>query len=208
LFFAVLLMRVMVSDGAAAVSKRAEPEDAPSAPVVAAAAAVAITSAPQVKRPAIAVATRKTQPARPKAAQPQRAARKDAAPKVSPKVVAAKAAPSKPRAMLTSPKSAAGKRAAKPVAKGQQRLVRVTTAPVARAPRTGTAMATLRVNSLPWSEVFVDGNHVGNTPQTNLPLPAGRHKIKLVNTQLQMSKSFPVELKPGQVVTKTINLAP
>ena len=68
-------------------------------------------------------------------------------------------------------------------------------------------MGTLRVNSLPWSEVFVDGKPVGNTPQMGLPLPAGRHKIKLVNTPLEMSKVFSVELEPGQVVTKTINLS-
>ncbi len=38
---------------------------------------------------------------------------------------------------------------------------------------------TLVVNSLPWSEVFIDGRRRGNTPLPSLPLPAGEHRIEL-----------------------------
>ncbi|MEZ4248888.1 MAG: PEGA domain-containing protein [Polyangiales bacterium] len=38
---------------------------------------------------------------------------------------------------------------------------------------------TLVVNSLPWSEVYVDGRRRGNTPIPSLQLPAGDHRIEL-----------------------------
>jgi serine/threonine protein kinase len=38
---------------------------------------------------------------------------------------------------------------------------------------------TLVVNSLPWSEVYVDGRRRGNTPIPSLQLPAGEHRIEL-----------------------------
>jgi hypothetical protein len=46
----------------------------------------------------------------------------------------------------------------------------------AAAPR---GRGTLVVNSLPWSEVYVDGRRRGNTPIPSLQLPAGEHRIEL-----------------------------
>ncbi|MCZ7678816.1 MAG: protein kinase [Sandaracinaceae bacterium] len=45
----------------------------------------------------------------------------------------------------------------------------------------GGGPGTLRVNTTPWSQVFVDGRLIGNTPQMNISLPAGRYTITLVN---------------------------
>lgn len=69
---------------------------------------------------------------------------------------------------------------------------RMTTAPVEpitrierRSTATGSPMSaargrgTLVVNSLPWSEVFIDGRRRGNTPLPSLALPAGEHRIEL-----------------------------
>ena len=39
---------------------------------------------------------------------------------------------------------------------------------------------TLFVNATPWGSVYVDGRLVGNTPQTNLQLPAGTHRLRVV----------------------------
>jgi hypothetical protein len=78
-------------------------------------------------------------------------------------------------------------------------------APSAFAAPSGS-QASLRLNSRPWSQVFIDGRMIGNTPQLNLPLPAGHHKVKLVNPQLGMSKAFSVDLKAGKVVTKVVDL--
>jgi hypothetical protein len=74
--------------------------------------------------------------------------------------------------------------------------------PTEANPETGT----LRVNSRPWSQVFVDDNLVGNTPQANLQLNAGRHKIKLVNESMGYTRTFEITLKPGQTLTKVVNL--
>lgn len=81
-------------------------------------------------------------------------------------------------------------------------------APVAAAPARsgGGSSGTLRINSRPWSQVYVDGRLVGNTPQMNLALPAGSHKIKLVNPQLGMTKNVNVKIQPGKVETKIVDM--
>jgi hypothetical protein len=61
---------------------------------------------------------------------------------------------------------------------------------------------TLQVNSRPWSRVLVDGHFMGHTPQRALRLPAGLHRVLLVNDQLDMSKLFEVTISAGQVVTR------
>ena len=38
---------------------------------------------------------------------------------------------------------------------------------------------TLLINSRPWSQVFVDGRPIGNTPITRHTLSAGRHVVEL-----------------------------
>jgi hypothetical protein len=61
---------------------------------------------------------------------------------------------------------------------------------------------TLQVNSRPWSRVLVDGHFMGHTPQRALRLPAGLHRVLLVNDQLDMSKLFEVNIPAGEVVTR------
>lgn len=76
-------------------------------------------------------------------------------------------------------------------------------APAADSGRTGT----LRLNSRPWAQVLVDGRPVGNTPQPNLQLSAGKHKIQLSNPQLGLHKSVTVTIKAGEIATQVVNLA-
>ena len=64
----------------------------------------------------------------------------------------------------------------------------------------------LRINSRPWSKVFVDGRPMGNTPQMSLLLPTGKHRVKLVNPDFGLSKTIVVEIKRGEAVTKIVNL--
>ncbi|HKP61234.1 MAG TPA: PEGA domain-containing protein [Polyangiales bacterium] len=71
---------------------------------------------------------------------------------------------------------------------------------------TGGAGGMLRLNSRPWSQVYVDGRLVGNTPQMGLPLSPGNHSIRLVNAQMGLTKTFSVSVKTGQMVTKVVNL--
>jgi hypothetical protein len=65
---------------------------------------------------------------------------------------------------------------------------------------------TLRVNSRPWSKVFVDGKPYGNTPRFNIELPAGSHKLELVNDEFKISRSVAVTITQGKVETLVINL--
>jgi hypothetical protein len=77
-------------------------------------------------------------------------------------------------------------------------------APAAAAAERGatSGIGILRLNSRPWSQVFVDGKSVGNTPQMGLRLRAGKHQIELVNPQLGMSKKFQVTVAADEIVTR------
>ena len=44
--------------------------------------------------------------------------------------------------------------------------------------------APLSINAVPWAEVFIDGNRVGETPLGNLPQPLGQHEIVFRHPQL------------------------
>ena len=65
---------------------------------------------------------------------------------------------------------------------------------------------TLRINSRPWSQVTIDGKSVGNTPQMNLALPSGTHKVTLVNPEFNLRKNLSITIKPGQVETQIVAL--
>jgi len=64
----------------------------------------------------------------------------------------------------------------------------------------------LQVNSRPWARVLIDGRFVGHTPQLGLRVPAGRHHVRLVNEQMDMSKVFDVAIKSGETVRRVVLL--
>jgi len=74
--------------------------------------------------------------------------------------------------------------------------------PALKASASTGKTGTLQINSRPWSEVSVDGRPVGNTPQRALQLSAGRHKIKLTNPELGLSKTIRIKIKAGETLTK------
>jgi serine/threonine-protein kinase len=84
------------------------------------------------------------------------------------------------------------------------------------APTTTTASAggggggtgTLRINTRPWSQVFVDGRLIGNTPQMNISLPAGRHSVTLVNSEFNIRETITVEITAGATETRSLTLTP
>jgi hypothetical protein len=78
--------------------------------------------------------------------------------------------------------------------------------PVAAPAAGGANMGFLRINSRPWAQVFVDGRFVGNTPLLNAPVPAGKHKVKLVNPDMKMSKVFTLQVQAGRPTTKLVEL--
>ena len=60
----------------------------------------------------------------------------------------------------------------------------------------------LQINSRPWARVIVDGQFVGHTPQRSLKLTPGKHRIRLENEPLDMSKTFDVVITSGRTVTR------
>jgi hypothetical protein len=75
----------------------------------------------------------------------------------------------------------------------------------ASAPAMGGG-GTLRLNSLPWAEVYIDGRKVGNTPQRALSVSPGEHDVRLVNNAFDMVASFHVRVNKGQSITKGVML--
>lgn len=67
-------------------------------------------------------------------------------------------------------------------------------------------MGILRINSLPWAQVFIDGRMVGYTPQRSIALPPGEHAVQFVNSELDMRKTFQVRIARGEQVTRRENL--
>ncbi|MEM7447093.1 MAG: serine/threonine-protein kinase [Myxococcota bacterium] len=66
----------------------------------------------------------------------------------------------------------------------------------------------LRVNTRPWSQVYVDGRLVGNTPQMSISLRPGTHRLTLVNPEFNIRQSLNVNILPGQTNTKILQLTP
>jgi serine/threonine-protein kinase len=64
----------------------------------------------------------------------------------------------------------------------------------------------LRINSLPWAQVFVDGQMVGYTPQRSIRVSPGEHDVRLVNPMFAMRKALHVKVGQGQQVTQSVIL--
>ncbi len=75
-------------------------------------------------------------------------------------------------------------------------------------PAGNTGTGTLRINTRPWSQVFVDGQLVGNTPQHNIQLRAGTHRITLVNAEFNIREVVSIDIVAGQTVTRALTLTP
>jgi len=70
----------------------------------------------------------------------------------------------------------------------------------------GGGNGTLRVQTRPWSQVFVDGRLIGNTPQMSIPVSAGSHTLLFVNDEFGLRKTIKVTVKPGEIVTRVLTL--
>ncbi len=57
----------------------------------------------------------------------------------------------------------------------------------------------LLLGSKPPCEIFIDGRNTGlRTPQREIKLSAGRHKVTLLNNEFGIKESFSIEIKPGE----------
>ncbi|MBI5495554.1 MAG: protein kinase [Deltaproteobacteria bacterium] len=60
----------------------------------------------------------------------------------------------------------------------------------------------LSLQSRPWGRILVDGKDTGRfTPVADLPIPAGRHTVKLINDEENLGTAFLVTVKPGETVS-------
>ena len=78
-------------------------------------------------------------------------------------------------------------------------------APQQQRPRPASptpAPGRLFVNSQPWGQLYIDGQLVGNTPQANLVVPAGAHRVRIIREGFQ-SFERQVQLAPGQELRLT-----
>ena len=64
----------------------------------------------------------------------------------------------------------------------------------------------LSVRASPWGEVFINGESVGITPLPPIELTAGKHKLKVVNSETRRENAREVEVFPGAEVVVKVDL--
>jgi len=69
--------------------------------------------------------------------------------------------------------------------------------PVERPALRSSEPALLSVNSVPWGSVYVDGQPVGNTPQIDLQVASGSHRLRVERDGFRPYERM-IELAPGQ----------
>ncbi len=65
----------------------------------------------------------------------------------------------------------------------------------------GAKWGFLRINTVPWTKIFVDGRPRGTTPQLKLKLRAGRHRLVLLNNNFGIRKTFIITIRAGKPTT-------
>lgn len=71
-----------------------------------------------------------------------------------------------------------------------------------------TTRGTLAVNTRPWSQVYVDGELIGMTPQMSISLAAGRHVVTCVNDTFRIRESREVVITAGETERLILTLTP
>ncbi|MFO0595785.1 MAG: serine/threonine-protein kinase [Myxococcaceae bacterium] len=75
----------------------------------------------------------------------------------------------------------------------------------------GTAVAPkgkgkLSLQTSPWSNVFFGKKNLGETPLVNVPLPAGKLRLTLINDDRKLKTTIEVEIKPNQTTSLKLKL--
>lgn len=60
------------------------------------------------------------------------------------------------------------------------------------------ARGRLTLSATPWAEVYEGNRKLGDTPLVDFPMAAGRHVLRLVNSEAGVDRKVLVEIKPGQ----------
>jgi hypothetical protein len=64
----------------------------------------------------------------------------------------------------------------------------------------------LKIKVHPWADVYVDGKPKGTTPLKPIELMAGEHIVLVKNEKLGKERSFPIVIKPNEVVSREVDL--
>jgi serine/threonine-protein kinase len=64
----------------------------------------------------------------------------------------------------------------------------------------------LTLDTTPWTRVFLRGRKLGDTPLIGVTLPAGKHQLKLINEEKQISTIIEVDIRSGQTTSKKLRL--
>jgi hypothetical protein len=123
----------------------------------------------------------------PQRAEPKRRPERAVTAKAEPKREPQRAARARP-ALATAPKAAHAAMAPRPAVKASGRA------------------GLLRINSRPWSKVYVDNRLVGNTPQTAISLSPGKHRVTLVSDEFELKRTLTVEVRAGKTVTRVVEM--
>jgi len=81
--------------------------------------------------------------------------------------------------LLPPARDAAPRSSATPAPVRPKRPSATTRAPVVRKPARALEPGFLSVNAIPWGSVYLDGRPVGNTPQIDLQVAAGPHRLRV-----------------------------
>ncbi len=79
--------------------------------------------------------------------------------------------------------------------------------PATEPPKPKVKMGSLRLDTVPWSEVFYKKRKLGITPLLGVKLPAGTHKLRAVNSGRGLEKIIKVNIKAGQTTTMKVSLS-
>jgi serine/threonine-protein kinase len=60
------------------------------------------------------------------------------------------------------------------------------------------ARGKVSVDTNPWTKVIWNGRALGETPLIQVPLPAGKQKLKLVNEEKGINKTVEVVIQAGK----------
>jgi len=72
------------------------------------------------------------------------------------------------------------------------------------SPMVGEGFLTL--DTIPWSQVRLDGRNLGTTPLLRERLPEGTHVLTLVNPERGLRTTYRVTIRPGQTTTRRVGL--
>jgi len=71
-----------------------------------------------------------------------------------------------------------------------------------------TRACSMSINSVPWSEVWIDGASTGrHTPFVDYPIPCGRHRVEFKRQDLQIDQRESVVVEPNEPFKQRFTLA-